>query len=133
MSFQRKFCIWVFLAGIWKQYCHIWNQHPRICLISKFSEKTKIPKLGTKDALIGYFGARILKTNCDIWKQHPPICQKGVFNSYSEFWFRVSFFIRSWVHFFWRSGSRSAVESMSIFVKEKWALNQLSHLMKSLL
>ena len=23
-------------AGIWKYYCHIWHQHPRICLIVNF-------------------------------------------------------------------------------------------------
>ena len=28
-------------SGSWKYYCHIWNQHPRICLIAKFSEKKK--------------------------------------------------------------------------------------------
>ena len=26
-------------SGSWKYYCHIWNQHPRICLIAKFTEK----------------------------------------------------------------------------------------------
>ena len=59
-----------FWAGIWKQYYHIWNQHPRICLIAKFREKTKIPKFGTKNALFGYFWARILKNYCHIWNQH---------------------------------------------------------------
>ena len=28
-----------FWAGTLKEYCHIWNQHPRICLIAKFCEK----------------------------------------------------------------------------------------------
>ena len=36
-----KFCLWnayfgCFRNWIWKQYCHIWNQHPRIRLIVKF-------------------------------------------------------------------------------------------------
>ena len=64
-------CFW---AGIWKQYCHIWNQHPRICLIAKFCEKTKMPKFGTKNALFGYFWARILENWCHIWNQHFCIC-----------------------------------------------------------
>ena len=38
-----------------KKYCHIWNQHLRICLIEKYRERTKMPKIGTKNALFGYF------------------------------------------------------------------------------
>ena len=44
-----------FGAGTLKQYCHIPNQHPRICLIAKSGEETKTLKFGTKDALFGYF------------------------------------------------------------------------------
>ena len=33
-------------------YCHILNQHPKICLFAKFHEKTKMPKL---NALFRYF------------------------------------------------------------------------------
>ena len=36
-------------------YCHILNQHPRVCLIAKFCEKTKLPKFGTLNALFEYF------------------------------------------------------------------------------
>ena len=43
-------------AGIWKWYCIIWNQHPRICLSEKLREKTRTPKLRIKNALFGYFG-----------------------------------------------------------------------------
>ena len=43
-----------FWAGIWKQYDHIWNEHPRICLIAKFRGKTKMPKFETKN--LGNFG-----------------------------------------------------------------------------
>ena len=50
-----------FWTGIWKEYCYIWNQHPRIYLIAKFLEETKMPKFGTKYALFGYFQARILE------------------------------------------------------------------------
>ena len=63
-----------FLVGIWKEYCHIWNQHPQIFLFAKFPGKIKIPKFGTKDALLGYFRARNLKSYCHIWKQHLRIC-----------------------------------------------------------
>ena len=56
-----------FGVGIWKQYCHIWNQHPPICFIAKFHEKTKMPKFG-------YFWGRILENYCHIWNQHLRIC-----------------------------------------------------------
>ena len=42
-------------ARVWKQYCHIWNQHPGICLIAKFLENTEMRKFGTRNALFGYF------------------------------------------------------------------------------
>ena len=35
---------------ILKKLFHIRNQHPRICLIAKFWEKTKMPKFRTKNA-----------------------------------------------------------------------------------
>ena len=70
----RFVCFVYFWAEIWKQYCHIWNQHPRICLIAKFREKTKMPKFGTKNALFGYFWARILESYCHIWNLHLRIC-----------------------------------------------------------
>ena len=50
-----------FWTRTFKNYCHIWNQHPRICLVAKFCEKTKLPKSGTKNILFGYFWARICK------------------------------------------------------------------------
>ena len=47
---------WYFWTGIWKQYCRIWNQPPRICLTAKFREKMKMPEFGTKtNAIFGYF------------------------------------------------------------------------------
>ena len=52
-----------------KNYCHISNQHPRICLTAKFCEKMKLPEFGTKIALLGYFGDRILKYHCHIWQK----------------------------------------------------------------
>ena len=61
MSFQRKYHIWVFFSGIWKKYCHIWDQRPSICLGEKLSAKIKILKFGTKNAWFGYFGGWNLK------------------------------------------------------------------------
>ena len=37
-------------ARILKNYCHIRNQHPQLCLFAKFHEKTKMPIFGTKNA-----------------------------------------------------------------------------------
>ena len=53
-----------------KNYCQIWNQHPRICLIAKYHEIVRMPKFGIKSTKFGYFGARILKNDCHIWNQH---------------------------------------------------------------
>ena len=55
---------------IWKQYCPIWNQHSRICLLAEFRGKTKMHELGIKNTLIGYFWAWIFKSYCHIWNQH---------------------------------------------------------------
>ena len=62
-----------FWARIWKQFCHIWNPHPQICLFAKFHKKTKMPNFGTKNAWFGYFGAGVWKQYCHIWNQHPGI------------------------------------------------------------
>ena len=51
--------------------CRILNQHPRICLIAKFSEIMKITKFGTKNASCGYFWARILKELLSCLKSAP--------------------------------------------------------------
>ena len=56
-----------------KNYCHIWNQHPRICQTTKFREEIKMSKFGTKNTLFGYFGTRILENYCHTWNQHPRI------------------------------------------------------------
>ena len=48
-----------FWAGNLKNYYYVWNQHPPICQIEKFREKTKMPKFGNKN--IVYFGTRIWK------------------------------------------------------------------------
>ena len=67
-KFRTKFILfWYFWARIWKQYCHIWNQHLRVCQTAKFREKMKIPRFVTKNVLFGYFWVRILKKYCHIW------------------------------------------------------------------
>ena len=38
-----------------KNYCRIWNQHPRIRQTAKFCEKMKMPKFGTKNDWLEYF------------------------------------------------------------------------------
>ena len=53
-----------------KNCCHIWNQHSQTALIAKYREIIKMPKCGTKNALVGYFGAKTLKCYCHIWNQH---------------------------------------------------------------
>ena len=61
--FWTKNDLWkYFLTIIFKSYCHIWNQYLRICLILKFREKTKMPKFGTKSAILGTFDQK-----CIIW------------------------------------------------------------------
>ena len=44
-----------FCTRVFKNYCYIWNQYLRICLIAKFCEETKVPKFGTKNTLLGCF------------------------------------------------------------------------------
>ena len=40
-----------FWTGIWKYYCHIWNQHPRLC--QSLVQKTRILKFRTKNVWFG--------------------------------------------------------------------------------
>ena len=62
-----------FWAGIWKNYCHIWNQHPRICLMTKFRKKNqKCLNLGPKMPYLGIFGLESEKKYCHIWNQQRP-------------------------------------------------------------
>ena len=63
-----------FCARILKNYCHISNQYPPICLMAIFFEKAKVTKFGTKNAVIADFWTRILKNYCDIINQHPQVC-----------------------------------------------------------
>ena len=60
-KFFKNFNFWTkiaffgyFTAAILRNYCHIWNQLPRVCGIAKFHPKRENFKLGTKSALFGY-------------------------------------------------------------------------------
>ena len=60
----------IFALEFEKNYCHIWNQHPQILVMRKVCEKTKIPKLGSKNALFWCFWGRTLKSYSHIWNRH---------------------------------------------------------------
>ena len=45
----------------------------------KISQKIKLPKFPTKNALFEYFWARASKNYCDVWNQHSQICLIGKF------------------------------------------------------
>ena len=59
-------------AGMLKNYRHICNQRPPICLIAKFRVKIRILKHGTKNAFCVFWRA-ILKNYCPFRNQHPQI------------------------------------------------------------
>ena len=56
--FEQKCFIWVFLG--WnskkKEYFHVWNQYPRICLIANFVKKWKCLNKGPNMSYLGIFG-----------------------------------------------------------------------------
>ena len=55
-TYDKKFLIWLFWGGeYWKTVVIFRNQHCQICQIPKICEKTTIPKLGNKNALLGIF------------------------------------------------------------------------------
>ena len=70
----KMFHLGIFGREFEKYYCHIGNQHPQVCLFSKFQKITKMPKFRTKSSWFEYFWAGIWKTYCHIWNQHPQIC-----------------------------------------------------------
>ena len=83
---NEKYLFWFgyFWTRIWKYYCHNWNHCPRICLIVTFCERIKYLNLGPKVSYLGIFGLEFYKTIVIL-----------LFNSYSEFRYRVRFFYRS--------------------------------------
>ena len=58
-----------FWAGIRKQYCHSWNQHPWISLIAKFcKKKQKCLNLGPKMPDLGIFDQKcFIRVFLDPW------------------------------------------------------------------
>ena len=58
-----KIKILKFGTEIWKNCCHIWNQHPQICLFAKFHKKIKMPKLGPKMPALAIFKLKVEKNN----------------------------------------------------------------------
>ena len=53
----------ILVRKVRKNFCHIWNQYPRICLISKFLKKPqKTRKFGITNALFWFFLQQFLKT-----------------------------------------------------------------------
>ena len=108
-----------------KNYCYSWNQHPEILLIAKFYEKTKIPKIGNKNALFGYICGRILKNYNHIWNQHLGIsiiakfCEEkkiptfGTRNAlFGYFWGRI---LKNYSHIW---GQHLGVSKIAKFCKE---------------
>ena len=79
LIWDRKCLIWMFWGAILKNYCHIWNQCPRVCFTAKFNPKIKILKFRTKNVLFGYFWAGTLKNNYYIWNQRLQICLNANF------------------------------------------------------
>ena len=60
--------------GIWKKYCHIWNQCLLICLVAKFGAKLKFLKFGIKYTWFGWaFFDWNLKTILSYLKSSPRI------------------------------------------------------------
>ena len=97
---DQKCLICIFFGGIWRKYCHIWSQHPWICLVAKFSAKIKILKFGTKNTWFGYFWTGLWKQHCHIWNQHPRICLITKFREkirMSKFGTKNTLFGKFWV------------------------------------
>ena len=69
-----------FLTRIWEEYCHNWNQHPRICIIAKFWEKTKYALIwDQKIPYLPIFGMQFENNIVIFCNEHPRICQIGRF------------------------------------------------------
>ena len=84
---------WVgyFWDRILKNYGHIWNRHPQICLTAKFCEKQKYLNSGPKIPYLDIFGLKVWNALVIFEISTLKFIQKRVFNSYSEFWNRSAF------------------------------------------
>ena len=72
LNCQRKFRIWVFLAGIWKKLLPFSESVPLTFSICEASCKIKkILTFSTKNALFGYYWARIRKKPLSYLKSTP--------------------------------------------------------------
>ena len=60
-----------FWTRIWKSYCRVWNQQPRICLIAKFCKKQKLLNLGQKKPYLGTFALEFFKKLLSYLKSAP--------------------------------------------------------------
>ena len=61
IKWNQKCLFWVFLPVNLKNYCYIWNQHPRICRNAKNCSKQKKANLGPKMLYLGIFGCKFEK------------------------------------------------------------------------
>ena len=57
----------LFWEKLWRTFCHIWNQHPQICLFAKFHEKTVMPKIWPEMPDLSVFGLKF-KNNTVIFE-----------------------------------------------------------------
>ena len=73
-----------FSARTLKNYCHIWNQHPQICIFANFAKKQKCLNLGPKMLYLGIFWVGSLNYYCHIWNQHPQICLIAKFSKITK-------------------------------------------------
>ena len=80
--------------GFFKKILWYWKSAPLKFVYSQnfAKKKQKCLNLGPKMSYLGIIGLENLRNYCHVWSKHSRICQKWVFNSYSEFWYRVHFF-----------------------------------------
>ena len=99
----------IFALEFEKNYCHIWNQHPQILVMRKVCEKTKIPKLGSKNALFWYFWGRTLKSYSHIWNRHRWIriiakfCEETKMPTFGYFWPKMPYLGIFGLDCFWKN------------------------------
>ena len=68
-------------AGMFKNYCHVYNECPPICLIAKFHAKIGILRFGKKKCLIWVLWRAILKIYSLFYNQCPRNCFKTKFGA----------------------------------------------------
>ena len=78
---QKMLYLGIFGLELWKSHCHIWNQHPQICLITKSGAKQKSLNLGQKMLNLHIFGWNLKILLCYVSNQRPWICLVGKFGA----------------------------------------------------